>query len=92
MAIKRVNAVVEGRVQGVFFRACTSDEAQKLALSGWVKNRPDRSVETEFQGEEAEVSRMVNWLHEGSPMSKVSVVKVSDCEIVDDEQGFRIVY
>jgi acylphosphatase len=48
---KRAHVIVEGRVQGVFFRAYTSDEAKKLGLTGWVRNRPDGTVEALVEGD-----------------------------------------
>ncbi len=92
MAIIRIHAVVEGRVQGVYFRAFTVDEANRLGLSGWVRNLTDGSVETEFQGEETEVGRMSNWLHQGSPRSRVSRVQTDPCPVVEQESGFVVRY
>lgn len=92
MAIMRIHAVVEGRVQGVYFRAFTAEEANRLCLSGWVRNLADGSVETEFQGGEAEVGRMVDWLHQGSPMSRVSRVRTNPCQVVEEEKGFVVRY
>jgi len=92
MAIVRINARVEGRVQGVFFRDCTRQEAERHCLHGWVRNQADGSVETEFQGEEAEVAAMVQWLHQGSPLSRVSRVVTKSCPGLATESGFRVKY
>jgi len=92
MAIVRQNAVVHGRVQGVFFRHFTAKEAERLGLTGWVRNLDDGSVEAEFQGEEGAVSLMVNWLHQGSPMSQVSRVQTRMCQSVGRETGFMVRY
>lgn len=92
MALIRIHAVITGRVQGVFFRACTSDEAQRNSLSGWVRNRVDGSVETELQGDEVDVKRMLNWLHKGSPMSQVAKVTSRQLAVIDGEKGFSIRY
>ncbi len=92
MAIRRLHAVVCGRVQGVFFRDFTAKEAKRLCLSGWVRNLADGSVETEFQGEEAEVATMINWLHRGSPLSEVSRVQTAPCPRVEGEKGFVVRY
>lgn len=92
MAIIRVRAVVEGRVQGVFFRDHTCREAQGLALTGWVRNLANGSVEAEFQGEESGVSRMVQWLRQGSPLSRVSRVQTTPCPPVKVETGFVVRY
>jgi acylphosphatase len=58
MDTKRVHVIVEGRVQGVFFRAFTRDEAVRLGLSGWVRNRPNGSVEAVVEGEKSAVGKM----------------------------------
>ena len=49
MKTRRVRVTIEGRVQGVFFRACTRDEAARLGLAGWVRNRADGTVEAEIE-------------------------------------------
>jgi acylphosphatase len=52
----RARAIVRGRVQGVWFRQSTADEARALGVAGWVRNRPDGSVEAVFEGSPAEVT------------------------------------
>jgi acylphosphatase len=92
MAQKRVHIIVEGRVQGVFFRAYTKEEADRLGLVGWVRNRHDGSVEALVEGETVAVDRMVDWLHEGSPMANVVRVQVIEEETVDEYRDFSIKY
>lgn len=69
--MKCIHAIVHGRVQGVFFRDYTRQEARKLSLGGWVRNLPDRTVETLFQGAPEDVDRLLSWLHIGSPLAEV---------------------
>ena len=93
MARKRAHVIVEGRVQGVFFRAYTKEEADRLGLGGWVRNRHDGSVETLIEGEAAAVDRMIGWLHEGSPMANVIRVQVTEEEVTGEQLGgFAIRY
>ncbi|HFQ82329.1 MAG TPA: acylphosphatase [Desulfobacterales bacterium] len=92
MALIRIHAVISGRVQGVYFRASTVDEARKLGLCGWVRNRNDGKVETEIQGEETEVRRLLNWLHKGPPMSTVSGVISHSIAPVEGERKFVMHY
>ena len=92
MADKRINAVVHGRVQGVFFRDCTREEALRLGLTGWVRNLATGSVETEFQGEEQQVESMLAWLSTGSPMALVSGVDWQLKENKGLEEAFVIRY
>ena len=62
-----VTVRVEGRVQGVWFRAWTKEEAEALGLSGWVRNEPDGSVAAVLSGPEARVREMLAALHRGPP-------------------------
>ncbi len=78
MANKTIHAVVEGRVQGVYFRDSTRQEARRLGLCGWVRNLRDGSVEALIVGESDKVDQMVTWLHRGSQMSVVSKVKTTE--------------
>jgi acylphosphatase len=89
---KRAHVIVEGRVQGVFFRAYTSDEAKKLGLTGWVRNRPEGTVEAVIEGDTDTVDAMLRWFHQGSPGSKVTKVNVSEEPPVGDSTTFEIHY
>jgi acylphosphatase len=90
--IKRVHVIVEGRVQGVFFRAFTRDEAVRLGLSGWVRNRSNGSVEAIIEGEKTAVEKMLQWFYQGSPNSVVEKVLASEESPVDDSRTFEIHY
>ena len=70
----RVHMIVEGTVQGVFFRFHTREMAEKLGLKGWVKNRRDGSVEAVFEGDRKKVVQMIEWCHRGP--SRASVTRV----------------
>ncbi len=61
MALKQLQLMVRGRVQGVFFRASTQREARRLGLTGWVKNRADGSVEIVAEGEEIAIRELYGW-------------------------------
>ena len=76
MAQVRAHLFISGKVQGVFFRACTQEEAQKRNLTGWVRNLYDRRVEAVFEGEEEVVKSMISWCHSGPPHAVVSDVSV----------------
>lgn len=90
--IKRIHAVVHGRVQGVFFRETTRQQANTRALSGWVRNLANGTVETEFQGEEETVTRMLDWLTQGSDLSKVTLVESREKNPVSGESEFIITW
>ena len=90
--IKRVRVRIEGRVQGVFFRAYTQEEGERLGLQGWVRNRPDGSVEAAIEGEASQVDQMIQWCHRGSPMSQVTRVEVTEEEPQGESGVFSIRY
>ncbi len=88
----RLHVIIEGRVQGVFFRASTRDEARALGLPGWVRNLPDGRVEAVFEGDKRVVENMLAWCHKGPTYSYVSRVEVEWQAYVGDLTEFRIVY
>ena len=76
MANKRVQLLVRGRVQGVFFRASAQREARRLGVTGWVKNRADGSIELLAEGEEEAIKEIVGWANHGSSAARVDHVDV----------------
>jgi len=72
---------VTGRVQGVFFRAWTAEQAKILGVCGWVRNAPDGSVEAHLQGDKWAVQRMIKLLHRGPPSAEVDQVVVEDSDL-----------
>ncbi len=92
MQAKRAHLFIKGRVQGVCYRAFTSDTANSLALSGWVRNLHDGRVEAVFEGGDEDVTSIVDWCHDGPPGSSVSGVDVKWEEHKDEFKGFEITY
>jgi len=86
MATDRVNMIVSGRVQGVFFRDYTVEQARRLGLAGWVRNLPDGAVEIEAEGPPGALAQLEQWCHSGSPMAQVVRV-VSRSVTARGEQG-----
>ncbi len=79
-----VRLVIEGRVQGVWFRGWAVETATSLNLDGWVRNRSDGSVEAVLQGPGEAVSRMIESCREGPPAARVSrLTPVSAPRITD---------
>jgi acylphosphatase len=74
---KAVNALISGKVQGVWYRAWTVEEARKRGLAGWVRNRKDGTVEAVFAGPAEQVDDMVQACHQGPPLAKVADVAVT---------------
>ena len=75
-AIKHVT--ITGRVQGVGYRAWTSDEARSRELRGWVRNRRDGSVEAVFEGDVEAVDTMIAACRIGPSMARVATVIAQD--------------
>lgn len=76
MSQVRAAIIINGKVQGVYFRLATEEEAERLNLLGWVRNRADGAVEAEFEGEEQAVQAMIAWCREGPPEARVTEVAV----------------
>lgn len=72
----RIHAIVSGRVQGVGYRYATVVAARRIGVAGWVRNRPDGTVEVEAQGSRAAVAQLISALKAGSPWSRVARVEV----------------
>lgn len=88
----RAHLYVSGIVQGVFFRAHTSNAARSLGLTGWVRNLPDGRVEIIAEGKQDKVDVFVRWCEKGPPTATVDEVTV-DWEPVSDEfEGFRTIH
>lgn len=85
----RRRVVVDGRVQGVFFRDSCQREASIAGVGGWVRNRDDGRVEAVFEGDAAAVERLVAWCRHGPPRAVVTSVSVTD-EPPVGERGFRV--
>lgn len=77
---KHVEVSIFGKVQGVWFRASTRDQARSLGLSGFVRNEDDGSVYAEFEGPEAAVDAMLRWCQEGPAHARVDRVVIRDGE------------
>jgi acylphosphatase len=68
---------IRGLVQGVGYRAGFAHQAQRLGLSGWVRNRRDGSVEALVEGSEAALREILEWARKGPPPARVNEVEVS---------------
>jgi acylphosphatase len=88
----RVHVFIEGYVQGVFFRANTRNVAQRLGITGWVRNLPDGRVEAVFEGDEEKVKKMIEWCWRGPPGAEVTNVDVISEEYKGEFDDFRIIY
>ncbi len=72
--MKRLEATVYGRVQGVSFRHYTQIQAKALGLTGWVANQHDGTVYVVAEGPADQLDQFFRWLHRGSPYARVERV------------------
>jgi acylphosphatase len=87
----RAHIRVTGRVQGVYFRQTTAQEASLLGVSGWVRNLPDGDVEAVVEGEPERVDRLIAWCHHGPPAARVDGVSVSWETVTGEFTSFSII-
>jgi acylphosphatase len=76
--VRAVRCVVAGRVQGVYYRAATAAQAERLELGGWVKNLPDGRVEVVAAGAPQAVAALAGWLWQGPPAARVESVQLEE--------------
>jgi acylphosphatase len=88
----RAHILVIGRVQGVFFRSETQDEALRHNLTGWVRNLPDGRVEAVFEGEKDRVDALIEFCKRGPPGARVTKVDVTWEDYTGQFKNFTIRY
>jgi acylphosphatase len=86
---RTVSVKIEGRVQGVFYRAWTKETARALGLNGWVRNASDGSVEAVFSGPAAKVDSMLKLCEDGAPDARVTNIEVRE-ERGSVPKGFKV--
>ncbi len=91
MGHKRLQVVVRGRVQGVYYRATAQREARQQGLCGWVKNRRDGTVEMIVEGEEDRVKDFLVWAQQGPATARVDKVETRWRSYTGEFTDFRIV-
>ncbi len=82
-------AIIRGKVQGVFFRGSAREKAEELGVRGEVKNLPDGSVWLVAEGEEEAVNELIAWCYEGPLRAEVQEVIVKDGEL-NEYRDFRV--
>jgi acylphosphatase len=90
--MKRLHLIVRGRVQGVFFRASTQNEARRLLLRGWVRNCADGSVEVLAEGDEEALASLQSWCQHGPPAAEVNSVAPTWSDAQGDLEPFHVRY
>lgn len=77
------HCIVSGKVQGVFYRQGTKQQADLYNITGWVKNLPDGRVELIACGEEHDIAELLTWLRDGPPRAQVEEVQVATVPVTD---------
>ncbi len=88
--MKSCTIVVRGKVQGVYYRQTTREQALKLGLNGFVMNRDDGSVYLEAEGEEEALQQLADWCRKGPVLAKVTEVEFMITDIHHRYHGFII--
>ena len=86
----RAHVTIDGRVQGVNFRASAREQARSAGVEGWVRNLDDGRVEAIFEGSAAAVKHMISWCYSGPRPARVDRVDVEWERPTGQEHGFRI--
>ena len=92
MSKKRIHIIVEGKVQGVWFRGSTEDEARALGLTGWVRNLRDGRVEVLAEGEEEKLDSLAAWCKKGPPGARVTKMDLNKGDYTGEFREFSITY
>ncbi len=82
--------LIEGRVQGVGYRAALADTAQSLGLGGWVRNRRDGRVEAQIHGPADRCDALIAWARRGPPAAQVTRVHAEPIAAAPSCAGFEI--
>jgi acylphosphatase len=86
----RARLRIAGRVQGVWYRGSMQQEAERLCVSGWVRNRRDGTVEAEVEGERDPVEALIAWARHGPRGARVSDVDVEWIAVRGERGGFAV--
>lgn len=78
--MKTQHLLIQGRVQGVWFRESMRREAERLGVTGWVRNTPDGAVEAVVQGSGEAVDALIEWARSGPPMARVERIVLTDAQ------------
>lgn len=92
MAKQRVHLFIKGKVQGVFFRQALKVMAKKNNVKGWVRNLNDGRVEAVLEGEDIDVSKIVEWSHAGSANARVEDVEIKNEKYKNEFTKFEVLY
>jgi acylphosphatase len=92
MVKQRVRLLVKGKVQGVFFRQALKVTAKKNNVTGWVRNLKDGRVEAILEGDDVDVSTLVEWCHAGSANARVEDIDIKNQKYSGEFLKFEVLY
>ncbi len=86
-----LHLIIQGQVQGVFYRDSAKKKAQQMGITGWVKNTPEKNVEIMASGTMDQLLDFVEWCNQGPPRARVDIIKSHK---VDDQRfdDFKILH
>jgi acylphosphatase len=87
---EQAQLLIKGHVQGVFYRATTKQQADKLGIKGWVRNLPGGQVEVLAQGDREAIQKLIAWCHQGPAGARVDKVTVTASHANDHYFDFVI--
>ena len=88
----KVHVFITGRVQGVYFRYKTRDEAKKYGVTGWVRNLPDGRVEAVFEGNKENVDKLIDFDGKGPSGAKVRDLNINWQDYTGEFKDFEVRY
>ncbi len=87
---ERIHLRIQGRVQGVWYRACAREQARDLGLTGWVRNRADGQVELVAEGPGQKLKSLLAWCRTGPPMAQVEGVSADWIPSTGEFSSFEV--
>jgi acylphosphatase len=90
--MRRARFLIKGHVQGVCYRMYAQEEADRIGLTGWVKNQPDSTVEVVCEGERSAIAAFLTWCRKGPVGARVTDIEVAYAEPTGEFDSFVIEY
>jgi len=90
--VRQLVLIIQGRVQGVFFRDLTRRQAKKLGLAGWVANQEDGTVKVVAEGEQEDLKKLIKWCYNGPRIARVDKINAQWQESTGKFSNFEIKY
>ena len=88
--MKTIRLTINGKVQGVFYRATAKDVADLIGVKGWIRNLPDNNVQITATATEETLQKFINWCKQGPPKARVDDVIIEELD-PEEFNSFRII-